>query len=185
MIDDILSETRHKMQTSLKHFEEDLQGLRSGRASTALVDRLMVDYYGQETELRQLANISTPEALQILIRPYDKASLKGIEKAIQQANIGVNPNVDGEVIRLNMPPLTRERRQELVKVLNKRMEESRVAIRNIRRSANSDLQDFEKEKLISEDDQKRGQDEVQKLTDDYIARIDELGKAKEEEILEV
>jgi ribosome recycling factor len=185
MIDDILSETRHKMQASLRHFEDDLQGLRSGRASIAMVDRLMVDYYGQETELRQVANNSTPEALQILILPYDKASVKGIEKAIQEANIGVNPNVDGEVIRLNMPPLTRERRQELVKVLNKRMEESRVAIRNIRRSANNDLQEFEKEKLISEDDEKQGQEEVQKLTDEYIARIDELGKAKEEEILAV
>ncbi len=124
MIDDILSETREKMQASLDFYEEDLHGLRSGRASTALVDRLMVEYYGQDTELRQLANISTPEALQILIRPYDKSSVKAIEKAIQQANIGVNPNVDGEVIRLNMPPLTQERRHELVRVLNKRMEES-------------------------------------------------------------
>ena len=185
MIDDILDETRHKMQVTLNHYEEELLGLRSGRASTALVERLMVEYYGQDTELRQLANISTPEALQILIRPYDKSSLKSIEKAIQQANIGVNPNVDGEVIRLNMPPLTGERRQELVKVLHKRMEESRVAIRNIRRSANSDLQEFEKEKLISEDDMKNGQEEVQKLTDEYIAKIDQIGKAKEDEILEV
>jgi ribosome recycling factor len=185
MINDILSETKDKMQTTLRVYEDDLQGLRSGRASTALVDRLMVDYYGQESELRQLANISTPEALQILIRPYDKTAIKGIEKAIQQANIGVNPNIDGEVIRLNMPPLTRERRQELVKVLHRRMEEARVAIRNIRRGANSDLQDFEKEKMISEDEQKHGESEVQKLTDDFIAKIDELGKAKEEEILEV
>lgn len=185
MINDILSETKEKMQATLRVYEEDLHGLRSGRASTALVDRLMVDYYGQETELRQLANISTPEALQILIRPYDKTAVKGIEKAIQQANIGVNPNTDGDVIRLNMPPLTRERRQELVKVLHKRMEDARVAIRNIRRGANSDLQDFEKEKMISEDEMKHGESEVQKLTDDFVARIDELGKAKEEEILEV
>ena len=163
----------------------NLSGIRSGRASTALVDRLMVEYYGQESELRQLANISTPEALQILIRPYDKGAVKDIEKAIQQANIGVNPNTDGDVIRLNMPPLTRERRQELVKFLHKRMEESRVAIRNIRRSANSDLQDFEKEKLLSEDEMKHGQDEVQKLTDEFVAKIDELGKVKEEEILDV
>jgi ribosome recycling factor len=149
------------------------------------VDRLKVDYYGQETELRQLANLSTPEAMQILIRPYDKSSVKSIERAIQQANIGVNPNVDGDVIRLNMPPLTGERRQELVKFLHKRMEESRVAIRNIRRSANGDLDEFEKEKMISEDDKKHGQDEVQKLTDDFIAKIDEMGKAKEQEILDV
>lgn len=185
MINDILSETQSKMQSSLDFFEEDLQGIRSGRASTALVDRLKVDYYGQETELRQLANLSTPEAMQILIRPYDKSALKSIERAIQQANIGINPNVDGEVIRLNMPPLTRERRQELVKFLHKRMEDARVTIRNIRRSANSDLEEFEKEKMISEDEKKQGLDEVQKLTDDFIARIEEKGKAKEQEILDV
>jgi ribosome recycling factor len=185
MIDDILNETRHKMKASLSVFQDDLQGIRSGRASTALVDRLMIDYYGQETELRQLANISTPEAMQILIRPFDKTALKAIEKAIQQANIGVNPNVDGDNIRLNMPPLTRERRQELVKFLQRRMEEARVAIRNIRRGANDDLRDFEKEKMISEDEMKNGQDEVQKLTDQFIERIEELGKIKEQEILEV
>ncbi|MAS36607.1 MAG: ribosome recycling factor [Anaerolineaceae bacterium] len=185
MIDDILSETKDKMQSSLAYFEEELQGIRGGRASTALVDRLKVDYYGQESELRQIANISVPEALQILIRPYDKTSVKSIEKAIQQANIGVNPNIDGDLIRLNMPPLTRERRQELVKFLHKRMEESRVAIRNIRRSANSDLDEFEKEKMISEDEKQYGQDQVQKLTDDFVAKIDELGKTKEEEILDV
>ncbi len=185
MLDDILSETRDKMNSSLDFYKDELSGIRSGRASTALVDRLMVEYYGQESELRQLANISTPEALQILIRPYDKSAVQSIEKAIHQANIGVNPNTDGDVIRLNMPPLTRERRQELVKFLHKRMEESRVAIRNIRRSANSDLQDFEKEKLLSEDEMKHGQDEVQKLTDEFIEKIDELGKVKEAEILDV
>jgi ribosome recycling factor len=185
MLNDILKETRDKMKSSLAFYEEDLSGIRSGRASTALVDRLIVQYYGQETEMRQLANISTPEALQILIRPYDKSSVQAIERAIQEANIGVNPNVDGENIRLNMPPLTGERRQELVKFLHKRMEEARVTIRNIRRSANDDLKEFEREKMISEDEMKHGQDEVQKLTDDFIAKIDELGKAKEEEILEV
>jgi ribosome recycling factor len=184
MLNDILSETREKMKNSLDFYIDELAGIRSGRASTALVDRLMVEYYGQESELRQLANISTPEALQILIRPYDKSVVKSIEKAIQQANIGVNPNTDGDVIRLNMPPLTRERRQELVKFLHKRMEESRVTIRNIRRAANSDLQDFEKEKMISEDDLERGQEEVQKLTDEFIGKIDELGKVKEHEILD-
>lgn len=185
MINDILSETKDKMKSTLAHYEEELHGIRGGRASIALVDRLKVDYYGQETDLRQLANISTPEALQILIRPYDKSAVKSIEKAIQQANIGVNPNVDGDVIRLNMPPLTRERRQELVKFLHKRMEESRVAIRNIRRAANSDLEEFEKEKMISEDEKEHGQEQVQKLTDEYIARIDELGKAKEHEIMDI
>lgn len=185
MINDILNETRDKMKSTLSVFEDDLQGMRGNRASTALVDRIMVDYYGQQSELRQLANISTPEALQILIRPYDKTAVKDIERAINQADIGINPNVDGESIRLNMPPLTKERRQELVKLLHKRMEDARVAIRNIRRSANNDLQEFEKEKMISEDDQKRGEDEVQKLTDDFIGKIDAMGKEKETDILEL
>lgn len=185
MINDIINEAKHKMKASVSVFEQDLLGIRGGRASTALVDRLTVDYYGQETELRQLATISTPEAMQILIRPYDRSAVKSIEKAIQTANIGVNPNVDGEVIRLNMPPLTRERRQELVKFLSRRMEEARVAIRNIRRSANDDLKEFEKEGMISEDDKKRGEEEIQKLTDQFIAQIEELGKIKEKEIMEV
>lgn len=185
MINDIIKETRHKMSSTLSVYEQDLHGIRSGRASTALVERLMVDYYGQETELRQLANLSTPEAMQILIRPYDKGAVKAIEKAIQTANIGVNPNTDGDVIRLNMPPLTRERRSELVRFLHKRMEDARVSIRNVRRSANDDLRDFEREKMISEDEMKIGQDEVQKLTDEYIAKIDDMGKEKEAEIMEV
>jgi ribosome recycling factor len=185
MIDDILSETKQKMKQALQVYEQDLTGIRGGRASTALVDRLTVDYYGQETEMRQLATISTPEPMQILIRPYDKTAVKSIEKAIQQADIGVHPNVDGDVIRLNMPALTRERRQELVKFLHKRMEDARVAIRNIRRNANDDLRDFEKEKMISEDDRKHGEEEVQKLTDKHIEDIDDVGKRKEKEILEV
>jgi ribosome recycling factor len=185
MIDDILNEIRQKMKATLAVYEQDLQGLRSGRASTALVDRMQVDYYGQPTELRQLATISTPEPLQIHIRPFDKGAVKAIEKAIQQSDININPNVDGDVIRLNMPPLTRERRQELVKFLHKRMEDARIAVRNIRRSGNDDLKDFEKEKMISEDEAERGQAEVQKLTDKTIADIEEIGKNKEKEILEV
>ena len=185
MIEDILEEATSKMESTLAVFRDELTRMRSGRASTALVDRLMVDYYGQDSELRQLASISTPEAMQILIRPYDKSAVRNIEKAIQMSDIGVNPNVDGENIRLNMPALTRERRMELVKFLNRRMEDTRVAIRNIRRSANSDLQDFEKEKLISEDDRKRGEVEVQKLTDKFIAQIGEFGGDKEKDIMEV
>ena len=185
MIDEILEEATGKMESTLSVFGEELSKMRSGRASTALVDRMKVEYYGQDTELRQLASISTPEAMLILIRPYDKSSVKSIEKAIQKSDIGVNPNVDGENIRLNMPALTRERRLELVKFLSRRMEETRVAIRNIRRSANSDLQDFEKEKLISEDDKKWGEVEVQKLTDSFIKRIDELGADKENDIMAV
>jgi len=185
MINDIINETRSKMKSTLAVFEEDLHGIRGGRASTALVDRLSVEYYDQQIELRQLATISTPEPMQILIRPFDKGSVKAIERAIQQSNIGINPNVDGENIRLNMPPLTRERRQDLVKFLHKRMEEARVAIRNIRRAANDDLKDFEKEGLISEDELERGEAEVQKLTDQFIEQIEEAGKRKEQDIMEV
>lgn len=185
MINDIINETKAKMKSTLHVFEEDLHGIRGGRASTSLVDRLIVEYYGQDTELRQLATISTPEAMQILIRPFDRSALKSIEKAIQQSDLRINPNTDGEVIRLNMPPLTRERRQDLVKFLHKRMEEVRVAIRNVRRSANDDLKEFEKEKLISEDELERGEAEVQKLTDQYIALIEEAGKKKEKDIMEL
>ena len=185
MIDDILGEARQKMKSALAIYEQDLHGMRSGRASPALVERLSVDYYGQATDLRQLATISTPEALQILIRPYDKTAVKSIEKAIRTSELNLNPQVDGDVIRLNMPPLTRERRQELVKVLHKRIEEARVTIRNIRRSSNDDIRDFEKEKMISEDEAERGQEEIQKLTDKFIADIEEIGKNKEKEILEV
>lgn len=185
MINDIINETKNKMKSTLHVFEEDLHGIRGGRASTSLVDRLIVEYYGQDTELRQLATISTPEAMQILIRPFDKTAVKAIEKAIQQSDLRINPNTDGEVIRLNMPPLTRERRQDLVKFLHKRMEEARVAIRNVRRGANDDLKEFEKEKLISEDELERGESEVQKLTDQYIALIEEAGKKKEKDIMEL
>ncbi len=185
MINDIITEAKTKMKSTLSVFEDDLQGIRGGRASTSLVDRLIVNYYEQDTELRQLASISTPEPMQILIRPFDKTALKSIEKAIRESDLGLNPNTDSDVIRLNMPPLTRERRQDLVKFLHKRMEEGRIAIRNIRRSANDDLKDFEKEKLISEDDLKRGEVEVQKLTDQFISNIEDAGKAKEEDIMKL
>lgn len=185
MINEILEEAKEKMEATLSVFENDLQGIRGNRASTALVDRLMVDYYGQPTELRKLANISTPEALTIQISPFDPSAVKAIESAIQQANVGANPNTDGNIIRLNMPSLTRERRQELVKVLGKRTEDARVSIRNIRRSANDDIKEFEKEKEISEDDAKRAQDRIQEMTDDYVKKIDEMSKHKEKDILEV
>ncbi len=185
MIEDIIKEAQQKMKSAVAVFEQDMQGMRGGRASTSLVERLTVDYYGQDTELRQLATISTPEPMQILIRPYDKGAVKAIEKAIMVSDIGLNPNVDGEVIRLNMPPLTRERRQQLVKVIHTRMEEARVSIRNIRRNGNDDLKDFEKEKLISEDEHERGAAEIQKLTDKFVDEIESVGKAKEKDIMEV
>lgn len=185
MIDDVLKETRAKMKSTLSVYEQDLHGIRSNRASTGLVDRLIVEYYGQPTELRQLANISTPEPMQILIRPFDSSVVKAIEKAIMEANVGARPNIDGSQLRLNMPALTRERRVELVKVLHKRSEDARISIRNIRRSAMDDLKEFEKEGLISEDDLERGEEEVQKLTDNHISQVDELTKTKEKEMMEV
>jgi ribosome recycling factor len=185
MVEDIVNDAKAKMKSTLAVLESDLNGIRGNRASPGLVDRLHVDYYGQPTELRQLATISTPEPTQILIRPFDRTAVKSIEKAIQQSEIGIHPSVDGDVIRLNMPALTRERRQELVKVVHKRMEDARVAIRNIRRGANDDLREFEREKMITEDDLERGETEVQKLTDKYIEEIEQLGKHKEKDIMEV
>ena len=185
MKDDVLNETKAKMKSAVSVYEQDLQGIRGGRASTALVDRMTVDYYGQDTELRQLATISTPEPMQIMIRPYDKTAVKSIEKAIRTSDININPQVDGDTIRLNMPALTRERRQELVKFLHKRTEEARVAVRNIRRHMNDDVKDFEKEKLLSEDDAEQLTEEIQKLTDKTIEQLESLAKAKEQEILAV
>lgn len=185
MINDILDECRGKMEGAIHSLEQDLLGMRGNRASTSLVDRLKVDYYGTESDLRTLATISTPEAMQILIRPYDKSAVKSIEKAIMEANLGMNPNTDGDTIRLNMPALTRERRQELVKFLHKRIEDARIALRNVRRSANDDLKEYEKEKMISEDESKTGQDKVQKMTDEFVTRVEDMGKSKEAEILAV
>lgn len=185
MIKDLLKDTEDRMKSTLSVLEDDLKGMRTGRASTALVEKLDVEYYGTETPLLHMATLSIPEPQTIMIRPFDKGSLKTIEKAILASDLGLTPNNDGTVIRLNIPPLTQERRMELQKLVGKRVEEARIAVRNIRRSANDDLRDFEKEKLISEDDKKRGEENVQKLTDKYIERIESEGKRKEEEIMEV
>jgi ribosome recycling factor len=184
-IKDVLKDAEDRMKSALTVLEDDLMGMRTGRASTGLVERLMIDYYGTPTPLYQLATITVPEAQLIAIRPFDKSSLKSIEKAIQASELGLNPNNDGTIIRLNIPALTQERRHELQKVVHRRAEESRVAVRNVRRSAIDDLREFEKEKLISEDESEDGQEQVQKLTDKYIHEIDEAGKRKEAEIMEV
>lgn len=185
MIKDLLKDAEDRMKSTLSVLEDDLKGMRTGRASTALVERLTVEYYGTETPLQHMATLAIPEPQTIMIRPFDKASLKTIEKAILASDLGLTPNNDGTVIRLNIPPLTQERRMELQKLVGKRVEEARIAVRNIRRSANDDLRDFEKEKLISEDDKKRGEENVQKLTDKYIDKIESEGRRKEEEIMEV
>lgn len=184
MIKDILSETEAKMKSAVHVLEEDLHTIRTGRASTALVEKLMVDYYGSLTPLLQIANLSVPEATSILIRPYDQSTLHAIERAIQASDLGLSPNSDGSVIRLNLPPLTQERRKDLVKQVHRRLEEAKVAVRNVRRNAIEDIRECEKEKLVTEDEAKQGQDEVQKLTDKYVALVDEVGKRKEHEIME-
>jgi ribosome recycling factor len=185
MINDVLQDAKTKMNSTVSVYEEDLHGIRGNRASIGLVDRLEVEYYGQATQLRQLATLSTPEPMQILIRPFDQGALKAIERAIREANLGFNPNSDGQTIRLLMPALTRERRMELVKFLHKRTEEARIAIRNIRRHSNEDLREFEKESMISEDDLERGESEIQKMTTEFIAKIEELEAIKEKEIMEI
>jgi ribosome recycling factor len=144
----------------------------------------MVNYYDNPTPLVQLANLSVPEATVIMIRPYDQSSLSLIERAIQASDLGLSPNNDGNVIRLNIPPLTTERRKDLVKQVNRRLEEARVAVRNIRRSAIDDIRECEREKIVSEDESKAGQEDAQKLTDKYVAEVDDIGKRKEQEIMD-
>jgi ribosome recycling factor len=165
--------------------EGDLRTIRTGRASPALVERLQVDYYGTATPLNQLATISAPEPQLLTIRPYDPGSLRDIERAILASDLGLTPNNDGRLIRLVIPPLNEERRMELVKLVRRRAEEAKVTLRNIRRDSLEELREFEKEKLISEDEFYRARDDLQELTDRYIEQIDEIQERKEQEIKEV
>ena len=185
MTSEILTEAERKMLRAVEAMERDFQGFRTGRASTSLVERLTVDYYGTQTPLNQLASISVPEAHQIVIQPWDRGVLSAIEKAILKSDVGLTPNVDGTVVRLNIPPLTEERRKDLVRVVHKRMEEARVEIRNLRREAADALKKEEKDGTVGTDEARRSLDSVQKLTDRYIADVDRLGQAKEQEVLEV
>ena len=185
MIKDTLREAAERMQSALDSLDDDLSAIRTGRASPALIERMPVEYYGANTPLIQLASISVPEPRQLLVRPFDPSTLKDIERAIMVSDLGLTPNSDGKVIRLALPQLTEERRRELVRVVNNRMEETRVRIRNIRRDLIRDLREFQKEGLISEDDQERGEKELQELTDKLIKKVDEIGERKESEIMEV
>lgn len=185
MIKDILKETDARMQSAITSLEEDLSTVRTGRASPALVERLLVDYFGAPTPLIQLATISVPEPRSLLIRPFDPSTVKTIEKAILASDLGLTPNNDGKTIRLNLPPLTEERRRDLVKHMNNRLEEARIAVRNIRRDQHADMRDFEHEKMISKDDLERGEEELQKTTDRFIESIRKIGVTKEQEIMEV
>ncbi|OGO64291.1 MAG: ribosome recycling factor [Chloroflexi bacterium RBG_19FT_COMBO_50_10] len=185
MLKESNTEAEERMKGAVEALEEDLSGIRTGRASPALVEKLSVEYYGMPTPLMQLATISIPEARMLLIRPFDGTTLRAIERAIQASDLGLTPNNDGKVIRLNLPPLTEERRHDLVKLVHNRLEEARVAVRNVRRDGIKDLREFEHEKLISEDELEEGEDDLQKLTDKYIELVNEVGVRKEKEIMEV
>ncbi|MCF7945223.1 MAG: ribosome recycling factor [Spirochaetia bacterium] len=182
---DSLHKAEEKMTKSLSALDSEFNSLRTGRASASLFDKIKVSYYGQETPLAQVASISVPEARLVVIQPWDKSLLNEIEKAIQKSELSVNPNNDGKIIRINIPPLTEERRKELVKVAKQHAEQAKVAIRNIRREANDDLKKLEKAKEISEDELKQGEEKIQKFTDSFIKQIDEKFSLKEKEILEV
>lgn len=185
MIKDVLKDAESRMKGAIQVLEEDLAGIRTGRASPALVERLPVEYYGASTPLVQLASISVPEPRMLMIRPFDPSTLRAVERAIMASELGLTPNNDGKVIRLVLPLLTEERRRDLAKVVNHRTEEARVAIRNIRRDLIKDLREFEHEKMISEDELKDGEEQLQKLTDRWIEHTDSIGERKQKEIMEV
>ena len=185
MIKEALSESEGRMNGAITALVNDLAGVRTGRASPALVERLEVAYYGTPTPLQQLATISAPEPRLLTIKPFDPSSLKDIERAILASDLGLTPNNDGKIIRLGIPALNEERRKQLTKVVHHRLEDARVAVRNIRRAVHEDLREFQKEKLISEDELERGETDLQKLTDRFVTKIDELGTRKEAEIMEI
>jgi ribosome recycling factor len=185
MTAEILSAVDHKMARAVEAMERDLQGVRTGRASTGLVERIHVDYYGTQTALNQLAGISVPEPHQIVIQPWDRSVLTAIEKAIIKSDIGVTPTVDGAVVRLSFPPLTEERRRELVRLVHRRMEEARVEIRNLRREAAEQIKKIEREGAVGTDESHRVLEALQRTTDRHVADVDRVGGAKEDEVLEV
>ena len=174
-----------RMARAIEAMERDFAAVRTGRASTSLVDRILVDYYGTPTPINQVASISVPESHQIVIQPWDRGVLGAIEKAIQKSDIGLMPNVDGTAVRLNIPPLTEERRRDLVKVVHKRMEEARVEIRNQRRDATDAVRHSERDGAIGTDEARREQERIEKVTQHWVAEVDRVGKVKEQEIMEV
>jgi ribosome recycling factor len=185
MIDELLQDAREHMEKSVDATRHKFGSVRTGRASTALLDRITVDYYGTQTPLKQLATVSAPEARLLTVQPYDKSSIKNIERAIMESDIGLTPNNDGQIIRLQVPELTEERRKELVKVVRHLAEEGRVAIRNIRRDVMHDLRELRDAGDAGSDDEHRAEEALQRLTDEKVKELDAVLKAKEEEILEV
>ncbi|AWI12178.1 MULTISPECIES: ribosome recycling factor [Bacillaceae] len=185
MAKQVMADAKERMTKAVQAYTRELASIRAGRASASLLDKIAVEYYGVPTPINQLASISTPEARLLMIQPYDKSIVSDVEKAIMKSDLGLNPTSDGSVIRIAIPPLTEERRKELVKLVKKESEEAKVAIRNIRRDANDDLKKLEKNGELTEDDLRGYTDDVQKLTDEFIAKIDQITKEKEKEILEV
>jgi len=185
MPNQVLNQSKERMDKALSALKRELAGVRAGRASASLLDKVQVDYYGALTPVNQLASISVPEARLLVIQPYDKSSLGEIEKAILKSDLGLTPTSDGSVIRITIPALTEERRKELAKLVRKYSEDAKVAVRNVRRDANDELKKLEKNGEITEDDLRSYQDDVQKLTDEFVKKIDEATKEKEKEIMEV
>lgn len=185
MTADLFGDAERRMQKAVEALKQDLGAIRAGRASSALVERITVDYYGAPTPINQVATVTVPEARLLVIQPWDRKLLTDIEKAIQKSDLGINPTNDGQVIRLSIPPMSEERRRDLVKTLHKKLDEHKVAVRNIRRDIHDKLRDREKKKEVSEDELKRSTERLQKLTDRFIDEMDKVGKAKEQEILEV
>lgn len=181
----VFSDTRDKMAKAAGHLQSEFSAIRTGRATPALVENLRVEYYGAETPLQQIAGLNVPEARLLVITPYDKSSLKAIEKAIQLSDLGINPSNDGSVIRLAIPPLTEERRRDFVKIAKAKAEDARVAVRSVRRSARHDLDALEKDGDISSDELERAEKDLEKITSDYVAEVDRLLQHKEQELLEV
>jgi len=185
MIDDALLAADTKMQKTVQVLKREMETIRSGRATSALVDQIMVEAYGTSTPLSQLASISVPEARLLLIQPWDRSIVGNVQKAIQKSDLGLNPMSDGEVLRLVIPPPTEERRKELVKVVHKRVEDAKIAVRNVRRDALEELRKLEKDKKVSRDENVRATDRLQKLTDRFVAEVSRVGADKESEIMEV
>jgi len=184
-LDGILKSAEHKMTTAVEFLGRDLQSVRTGRATPMLLDRIQVDYYGSPTPINGVANISAPDPRMVVVQPWDRSMLGPIEKAIQKSDLGINPINDGQVIRLVLPQLTQDRRKELVKQVHQRAEEARVAVRNCRREALDHMRKAEKDGGISQEDEKRAQERLQKLTDSFVKRVDEVSRNKETEVLEV
>jgi ribosome recycling factor len=185
MIRDLIEDGKRRMESAIEALRNEFGAVRTGRASTALLDRIMVDYYGTKTPLKQLASLSTPDPRTISITVYDKGAVAGVVRSIQESDLALTPNVDGAVVRLHIPPLTTERRKDLVKLAKNMAEDGRVAIRNVRRDVIQDLKDLKKEGEISEDEERRAEEEVQKLTNGFVEKVNELLQHKEEEILEI